>query len=76
MLIKICGLRRIEDINYVNILKPDYVGFVFAKSKRQLSINDAMNLKSGLDKNIKAVGVFRNDDIELIKKYINMIIKI
>lgn len=71
MLIKFCGLRRIEDIKYSNELKPDFVGFVFAKSKRQVTIEEALLLKSKLDKNIKAVGVFKDDDIELIKNVVN-----
>ena len=29
--IKICGLKRPEDIGIVNRLKPDFVGFVFAE---------------------------------------------
>ncbi len=63
---KICGLTSLDDINYVNTLKPDYIGFVFAKSKRQLTTEKAFELKQNLDKNIKAVGVFvdsNNDDI-------------
>ena len=28
--VKICGLTREEDIREINILKPDYAGFVFA----------------------------------------------
>ena len=59
MLVKTCGLKRIIDIEYANELKPDFVGFVFAKSKRQLTIDEAVILKNKLDKNIKAVGVFR-----------------
>ena len=35
--IKICGLTRLEDIDAVNELKPEYVGFVFAKSRRQIT---------------------------------------
>ena len=31
--IKICGLRRIEDIETVNLTRPDYIGFVFAPSR-------------------------------------------
>jgi phosphoribosylanthranilate isomerase len=31
--IKICGLRRLEDILIVNKYKPDYIGFIFAKNK-------------------------------------------
>ncbi|PKM71232.1 MAG: N-(5'-phosphoribosyl)anthranilate isomerase, partial [Firmicutes bacterium HGW-Firmicutes-17] len=34
--IKICGLSRFEDIAAVNAAQPDYIGFVFAKSKRQV----------------------------------------
>ena len=41
MQIKICGLFQVEDIDYVNEAKPDYVGFVFAKSKRQVDIHQA-----------------------------------
>ena len=41
MQIKICGLFQVEDIDYVNEAKPDYVGFVFAKSKRKENNNKA-----------------------------------
>ena len=44
--IKFCGLFREKDIEYVNELNPDYIGFVFAKSKRQVSIKQAIKLKS------------------------------
>ena len=64
--IKFCGLFREEDIEYVNKLNPDYIGFVFAKSKRQVSIKQAIKLKSKLNTNIKAVGVFVNEDIEKV----------
>lgn len=29
--IKMCGLRRKEDIEYANMLLPEYIGYVFAK---------------------------------------------
>lgn len=67
MKIKICGLRREQDINYVNELKPDYVGFVFANSKRQISPHKAKKLIEQLDTSIKKVGVFVNEDKEYIK---------
>lgn len=70
MLVKFCGLRRIEDIEYSNKLKPDFIGFVFAKSKRQVTIEEALLLKSKLDNNILAVGVFKDDDIELIRNVV------
>lgn len=62
--LKMCGLWREEDIIIANELRPDFIGFVFAKSPRQVSITTAHALKSKLDKNIKAVGVFvvQNDN--------------
>ena len=64
--IKICGIRRFEDINFVNKYKPDYIGFVFANSKRQVSHNHARDLKSKLSSDIVSVGVFVNAQIEEI----------
>ncbi|WP_026881625.1 phosphoribosylanthranilate isomerase [Clostridium akagii] len=66
--IKICGLKRHEDIQYVNELLPDYIGFVFAKSKRQVDLAKAKILGSQLDKGIKKVGVFVNEDVKQVKK--------
>mgnify|MGYP000926050784 FL=1 len=66
--IKICGLTRHEDIDAVNRYLPDYIGFVFAKSRRQVSDERAMELKSRLDPRISAVGVFVNEDMERIVK--------
>lgn len=65
--VKICGLTRKEDIKYVNELLPDYVGFVFAKSKRQVSLDKAKELINLLDKNIQTVGVFQDENIEKVK---------
>ncbi|WP_196000379.1 phosphoribosylanthranilate isomerase [Clostridium sp. 1001271B_151109_B4] len=69
--IKFCGLFREKDIEYVNKLNPDYIGLVFAKSKRQVSIKQAIKLKSKLNTNIKAVGVFVNEDIEKVLKILD-----
>ncbi|AUG57459.1 N-(5'-phosphoribosyl)anthranilate isomerase [Acetivibrio saccincola] len=43
--VKICGLKRKEDIEYVNKYLPDYIGFVFAESKRRVSVELAESLK-------------------------------
>lgn len=66
-LIKICGLFRQEDIEFANIVKPDFVGFVFAPSKRQIDFDKASSFRKLLDKNIKVVGVFVNSEISEIK---------
>ena len=75
--IKICGLKRLEDIEIANKYKPDYVGFVFADSKRKVTSDLASEMKKNLDSSIKSVGVFVDEDIdEIIKLYENGIIDI
>lgn len=65
--IKFCGLTRDEDIVFANELMPDYIGFVFApKSKRYVPREKAEQLKKRLNTEIKAVGVFVNEDIETV----------
>jgi phosphoribosylanthranilate isomerase len=64
--IKICGLKRLEDIEIVNKYKPDYIGFVFADSKRKVSHELALEMKSSLSPDILSVGVFVDADINEI----------
>jgi phosphoribosylanthranilate isomerase len=75
--IKICGLFREEDIGYANEAQPDYIGFVFAKSPRQVSPALAARLQGRLDLGIIPVGVFVNAPVEEIAAlYRNGIISI
>ena len=55
--IKICGLGRAVEIDWVNRLLPDYVGFVFADSRRRVDLKVALPLILNLDARIAAVGV-------------------
>ena len=64
--IKICGLRRLEDIEMVNRHKPDYIGFVFADSKRKVSHEFAAHMKDNLSPDIISVGVFVDAEIDEI----------
>ncbi|NLP13202.1 MAG: phosphoribosylanthranilate isomerase [Clostridium sp.] len=64
--VKICGLRRKEDIEYVNRYMPQFVGFVFAESKRRVTKEWAKELRDGLLPSIRAVGVFVNEDMEKV----------
>lgn len=65
--IKLCGLSRPCDIQAVNQLKPDYIGFVFAaKSKRYVSPEKAAQLKAMLEPDIQSVGVFVNESPEQV----------
>ena len=56
--VKICGLSRPADIQAVNQARPDYIGFVFAPSRRQIDPAQAQTLKQELDPRILSVGVF------------------
>ena len=65
--IKFCGLTRKCDIEAVNELGPEYIGFVFwPRSKRVVTREQASELKAMLDPSIKAVGVFVDEDIEVV----------
>ena len=64
--IKICGIRRLEDIEIVNRYGPDYIGFVFAQSKRKVSHGLAKKLKDNLSSDIISVGVFVDAEPEEI----------
>lgn len=69
--IKICGLRRMADIDYVNALKPDYIGFILSAGfKRSITADEAEKLRKRLDPDIKAVGVFVNEDKDSINNII------
>ena len=70
--IKFCGLTGDCDIDAANELRPEYVGFVFApKSKRYVTPKRATELKGLLAANIKAVGVFVNDDLYHVAELLN-----
>ena len=64
--IKICGISRHIDIEYVNELKPDYIGFIFAKSRRRISPELALTLREKLNPEIKSVGVFVDETVDTI----------
>lgn len=78
--IKICGLKRPEDVDYVNQYLPDYAGFVFAGSKRKVTDEQAEELSKKLDERITPVGVFVNEQeehiVSLVKKGIIQVIQL
>lgn len=69
--IKICGLFRDCDIDYVNEALPDYIGFVFAKSRRQVSVVWAEAMRPRLRSEITPVGVFVNESLAKVAKLLN-----
>ena len=72
--IKICGLKREEDIEMAGCLKPDYCGFIvnYPKSRRSISPGRLKELTALLDRSaVKAVGVFVDEEPELIAELLN-----
>ena len=67
VLIKMCGLRREADIDAVNRLRPEYIGFVFFPgSKRAVTPETAKALPAKLTPGIRAVGVFVDEKEETV----------
>lgn len=64
--IKLCGMMKSCDIEYANRVKPDFVGFIFANTRRKISAAQAKQFREALDAEIPAVGVFVNEDISVI----------
>lgn len=64
--LKICGLRRPEDVDYVNEAAPDFCGFIIdiPKSQRSISPETARELRRRLRPGIVAVGVVADTDLE------------
>lgn len=56
--VKICGITALEETACINALKPEYVGFVFAPSRRRITREHAITLRMSLDPAVRVVGVF------------------
>ena len=71
--IKICGLRRREDILAVNEAKPDYCGFIieFPRSFRSVTADQVRALVKELNSEIQPVGVFVNAPMELVRELLD-----
>ncbi|MCQ2079703.1 MAG: phosphoribosylanthranilate isomerase [archaeon] len=66
-MMKFCGIRRKEDVEYVKEVKPHFVGFVFAPGRsRTISIETAVELADMIPEEIATVGVFLDQTIEEI----------
>ena len=70
--VKICGLSTKEAVKTAVSTGADYIGFVFAPSKRQVTLEQAAELAEIIPANVKKVGVFvspnRTELLEAIEK--------
>lgn len=71
--LKICGLSRPCDVQFVNEAKPDYCGFVvnFPRSGRSVSPDQVRRLVRDLDPGILPVGVFVDQPPEAVAALVN-----
>lgn len=73
MEIKVCGIRRKEDIEIINKYRPEYIGFIFADTRRYVSPEAAGELRRKLRGDIKTVGVFVNAPPETVRKTVKTV---
>ncbi|EHI75468.1 phosphoribosylanthranilate isomerase [Streptococcus tangpeifui] len=62
--VKICGLSDPEAVARAVTSGADYIGFVFAPSKRQVTLTQAHNLAAAVPERVKTVGVFVSPSLE------------
>ncbi|HLR64272.1 MAG TPA: phosphoribosylanthranilate isomerase [Pseudogracilibacillus sp.] len=66
MYVKMCGMMSEKDVQAANVAQADMVGFVFAPSKREISVDLAKQLAKEASSNLKKVGVFVNETVDYI----------
>ena len=68
-MIKLCGMRRTEDVRIINEFLPDYMGMILTHGfKRTVDIDTAKQLSALTDSRIKKVGVFVNEPIDNVRR--------
>ncbi|CAG9614756.1 N-(5'-phosphoribosyl)anthranilate isomerase [Bacillus rhizoplanae] len=70
MKVKICGITDIETAKAACEYGADAIGFVFAKSKREITPEQAKQIIEELPASVMKVGVFVNESIEVIQKIV------
>lgn len=64
MLVKICGIKTSDAAHTAVNADADFIGFVFAPSKRQITAEDAAAIADTLPPSIQKVGVFVNETVD------------
>lgn len=59
--IKICGIFEEKIVDTLNETLPDFIGFVFAPSRRKVSHKKALAIRKELNPSVSSVGVFVNN---------------
>lgn len=67
-LIKVCGIRDLKTASFCSELGADALGFVFCKSIRKITPEEAKSIITSLPKNILKIGVFMDNTIEEVRQ--------
>lgn len=70
MKLKICGMKQASNIASVAELQPDYLGFIFYQKSPRFISDVSAELIKYVPASIKTVGVFVNEDLQIVKQYI------
>lgn len=73
MLVKICGIKTIEAASVAVQAGADFIGFVFAPSKRKITPEEAAEIAKTIPKSVRIVGVFVNESVENIKSIAELV---
>ncbi|SDZ24534.1 phosphoribosylanthranilate isomerase [Bacillus sp. 166amftsu] len=71
MKVKICGITDVETAKVACEYGADAIGFVFAKSKREITPERAKQIIDELPVDVMKVGVFVNESVEVIREIAN-----
>ncbi|HVT76689.1 MAG TPA: phosphoribosylanthranilate isomerase [Acidimicrobiales bacterium] len=66
MFVKICGITNEDDALLAVAMGADAIGFVFAPSKRQVTVTTAADIVKRLPNDVLSVGVFRDETPEKV----------
>lgn len=71
--VKICGIKDSETLALLTSLEVDYVGLIFAQSKRRVDAKTAHELLRSVPGHPPAVGVFVNPTIEELEEVLEQV---
>lgn len=71
--VKICGLKTVEAVQAAVEAGADYIGFVFAESRRRVSLSEAAQLAESIPVGIRKVGVFVSPSLEELEQAISQV---
>ena len=70
--LKVCGMKLAANIAAVATLRPDYLGFIFYDKSPRLISDVSAELIKYIPAEIKTVGVFVDEELDVVKKKINL----